>query len=63
MTETQRIPKWLMDERFALFHEHDKGKMIFRIQIFDSKNDPFDGYGESIGAAAKHARKNRETCK
>lgn len=60
MSPTQRIPKWLASERFALYHESNLGKLVFRLQIFNETGDPFDGSGNSIAEAAKNARKARE---
>jgi hypothetical protein len=63
ISELQRIPKWMLEERFALYHEENlksRGpRLVFRVQIFNATADPFDGYGNSIAEAAKEARKAR----
>jgi hypothetical protein len=69
MSEVQRFPKWLLAERFTIFHlPTRRGEDVeFHVQIYRDRygrsfdgEGAFDGYGESIAEAAKDALKQRE---
>jgi len=55
-----RIPKWLEEMRFNLFHRPSERERRFTITIFpQTPYPPMTGYGNSISAAAKNAIKSK----
>jgi hypothetical protein len=66
MSEVQRFPKWLLEERrFEIYFANigpNKGQ--FNVRLFSQYGRKcFDGAGASIAEAAKHARNNQEAAK
>ncbi len=58
-----RLPKWLTEERFEVLHDPEASLPI-RVRLFKRRDRvysrAFDGYGVSIGKAAKEAMKLRD---